>query len=147
MEAARVQANVAPLARSAAQGIGKLAEALRAPRGSAEELDEARELLEYWERRARRLPRWALGRRREARTMAARWRERVCAAEQQRYGRGLLGTASQLALEHRMPTALGHRGRQAMRVTAYAAVTFAVALMLVLATAVALVAEAVLGAL
>src|SRR5829696_6277733 len=95
-------------------GLAGLVEALRAPRASAaEELEEARELLAYWEERARRLPRWALMRRREARDMAWRWRERVADAERVRYGRGLLGAASQLAIERRLPTAVARRGRQA----------------------------------
>ena len=79
--------------------------------------------------------------------MAWRWRERVRAAEQVRYGRGLLGTASQVAIERRMPTTLAHRGRQAARLAAYTAVATAVTLLLVLAAAIAVVAEAVLGAL
>ena len=119
--------------------------ARRAP--PADELDDARELLAYWEQRARRLPRWAVMRRREAREMARRWRERVRHAEQARYGRGLLGAASQLAIEHRMPTAVAHRGRQAARLALYAAATAALTFALVLAAAVAVVAEAVLGAL
>jgi len=48
-------------------------------------LDEARSSLQYWERRHARLPlyrRWA---RREARAMAARWQERVEAAERARF--------------------------------------------------------------
>ena len=36
-------------------------------------LEDARESLAYWESRARRLPRHAIRRRREARDMAARW--------------------------------------------------------------------------
>jgi hypothetical protein len=128
--------------------LGRLVESLRAPRGGGgEELDEARELLAYWEQRARRLPRWALMRRREAREMALRWRARVRAAEQDRYGRGLLGAASQLAVERRVPTSLAHRGRQAVRIAGYAALTAAITLALVAAVAVALVAEVLLGAL
>jgi hypothetical protein len=126
----------------------RLAQSLLTPRGRHDEdLDEARELLAYWEQRARRLPRWALMRRREAREMAWRWRERVRAAEQARYGRGVLGAASQLAVERRMPTAVAHRGRQAARLAAYAAVSVAITLALVAAAAVAIMAEAVLGAL
>ena len=123
-------------------GLADLAEALRTPRGAADELDEARELLVYWEQRARRLPRWALMRRREARQMAWRWRERVRAAEQVRYGRGVLGVASQLAVERRMPTTVAHRGRQAVRLGVYAAASVAVTMMLVLVAALALVAGA-----
>jgi hypothetical protein len=144
MSSARVQRSPWPAAQELLTG---LAESLRTPRGVADELDEARELLAYWEQRARALPRWALVRRREARAMALRWRERVRAAEQQRYGRGLLGAASQFALERRVPTTVAHRGRQAARVAVYTAVTAAVTLLLVLAAAIAVVAEAVLGAL
>jgi hypothetical protein len=128
-------------------GLAELATTLRSPRGVADELEEARELLAYWEQRARRLPRWALMRRREARAMALRWRERVRIAEQQRYGHGMLGVASQFAVERRMPATLAHRGRQAARLAAYTVVTAAVTVLLVLAAAIAVVAEAVLGAL
>jgi hypothetical protein len=127
--------------------MSRLAEALLAPRDTADELDEARELLAYWERRARMLPLWAVKRRREAREMAWRWRERVRAAEQVRYGSGLLGAASQLAVERRMPTNVSHRGRQAARVVGYAAVTAAITVALVAAAAVVVVADALLGAL
>ena len=132
---------------AAASGVAELAAGLRTPHGAADELAEARELLAYWEGRLRRLPRWAVMRRREARAMAARWRERVGAPEQLRYGRGLVGAASQLAIERRMPVSLTHRGRQAARVAVLGAVTVAVTLALVLAAAVAVVGEAVLGAL
>jgi hypothetical protein len=147
MPSARAQRQPWPLAQALLRELAKVAAAVRTPRGAADDLDEARELLAYWEQRARRLPRWALMRRREARAMAWRWRDRVRAAEQARYGRGLLGAASQLAVERRMPTTVAHRGRQAARVVAYAAVTAAVTLLLVLAAAAAVVAEAVLGAL
>lgn len=144
MPSARVQRSPWPAAQGLLTG---LAESLRTPRGVADELEESRELLAYWEQRARALPRWALMRRREARAMAMRWRERVRAAEQERYGRGLLGAASQFALERRMPSTVAHRGRQAARVALYTAATAAVTLLLVLAAAIAVVAEAVLGAL
>jgi hypothetical protein len=147
MPSARAQRQPWPVAQGWLRELAELAASLRTPRGVADELDEARELLAYWEQRARRLPRWALLRRREARAMAWRWRERVRAAEQDRYGRGLLGAASQLAVERRMPATVAHRGRQAARMVGYAAVTSAIALALVLAAAVAVVAEAVLGAL
>jgi hypothetical protein len=116
-------------------------------RAAASELAEARELLAYWEQRARRLPRWALLRRREARATARRWRQHVRSAEQVRYGHGLLGAASQLAVEHRMPTSVAHRSRQALRLAAYTAALALLTLMLVFAAAVAVVAETVLGAL
>jgi hypothetical protein len=145
MPPARAARQSWPVANGWRDGLGRLAEALRAPRAAADELDDARELLAYWEQRARRLPRWALMRRREAREMAGRWRERVRAAEQIRYGRGLLGAASQLAVERRVPALVAHRGRQAGRLAIYTAVTAAITLALVLAAAVAVVAEAVLG--
>jgi hypothetical protein len=123
----------------------RIAESVRVPAAAADELVEARELLTYWEGRLRGLPRWALMRRREARAMAARWRQRVRAAEQLRYGRGWTGAASQLALEGRMPTRIAHRGRQAARVAVYGAVAVALTFALVLLAAVAAVAEAVLA--
>ena len=146
MPSARAQRPPWPAAKDVLAGLLRLAESLLAPRGAADELDEARELLAYWEQRARRLPRWALKRRREAHEMAWRWRERVRAAEQDRYGAGLIGAASQLAVERRLPTKVSHRGRQAARVAGYAVLTTAITLLLVAAVVVALVAEAVLGA-
>ena len=147
MPSARAQRQPWPVAQEVFGGLSRLAEALLAPREAADELDEARELLAYWERRARMLPLWALMRRREAREMAWRWRERVRAAEQARYGAGLLGAASLLAVERRMPTKVSHRGRQAARVVGYAAVTAAITIALVAAAAVVVVADALLGAL
>jgi hypothetical protein len=141
MPAARAQRSSWPALQEL---IGVVADALRSPRGGADELDEARELLAYWEQRARRLPRWALKRRREAHDMAFRWRERVRAAEQDRYGRGVLGAASQYAVERRMPTVITHRGRQAARIALYTAVTASVTMLLVFAAVVALVAATVL---
>ena len=129
-------------------GLAGLLEALRAPRAAAaDELAEARELLVYWERRARRLPRWAVMRRREARDMARRWRDRVSEAEQRRYGGGLIGAASMYAIERRTPASLAHRGRRAGRVVLYTAASAVLTLLLVLAAVAAIVAETVLGAL
>jgi hypothetical protein len=147
MPSARAQRQPRPVAQGLLHELGELAGSLRTPRGAAEELDEARELLAYWEQRARRLPRWALMRRREARSAAWRWRERVRAAEQVRYGSEVLGAASLLALERRLPTTLAHRGRQAARLALYTAAVATVTLLVVLAAAVAVVAETVLGAL
>ncbi len=79
--------------------------------------------------------------------MARRWRERVRAAEQVRFGHGLLGAAAQLAVERRMPTTVAHRGRQALQLAAYTAALTTLTFVLVLVAAVAIVAEAVLGAL
>jgi hypothetical protein len=81
----------------------------------APELTEARESLEYWERRVHRLPRWALGRRREARAMVARWRERVREAERSTYGDGVLGTVMMLAFERRLPLRVRRHGRRLAR--------------------------------
>ena len=147
MPPVRAQRSPWPTAQALFDGLAELAAALRTPRAAADELEEARELLAYWEQRARRLPRYALMRRREARAMAGRWRERVRAAEQVRYGRGLLGAASQMAVEHRLPTTLAHRGRQAARMAAYTAVTATLTVLVVFAVAVTLLAQAVLGAL
>ena len=93
--------------------------ALAAPRCAADELVEARELLAYWERRARRLPRWALMRRREARAMAPR----VARAASATPSRSATATACWVrrrsyAVERRMPTTVAHRGRQAVRLAA-----------------------------
>lgn len=106
------------------------------------DLTDARESLEYWERRARRLPRMALRRRREARTMAERWRERVSAAERAAYGRGIAGTLLMLACEQRLPSRAVHRGRTVLRrvaigtgVTAVTMVAGLVALTALLASA------------
>jgi len=147
MPSARAQHQPWPVAREWLIRLTELARSLRAPRAAAEELEEARELLAYWEQRARRLPRWALMRRREARDMAWRWRERVADAERVRYGRGLLGAASQLAIERRMPTAVAHRARRTARLATCAAMTVAITVLLVAAAAVAVLAETVLGAL
>ena len=143
MPATRAERPFRPVLQVVLGGLAELADALRTPRGAAGELDEARELLAYWEQRARRLPRWAVMRRREARAMAARWRARVRTAEQVRYGRGLLGTASQLAVERRMPATVAHRGRQAARVAAGTAIAAGLTVLLVFAAAVAVIAEAV----
>ena len=136
-----------PAAREILGEVARMAESLLAPRAGTDELDEARELLAYWETRSRRLPRWAVMRRREARAMAWKWRERVRVEEQARYGRGVLGVASQLAVERRVPTALAHRGRSAVRIAGYATMSVAITLALVAAAAVAVVAEILLSAL
>ena len=134
------------LRRGLRAGWARIAESLRASRAAAGELAEARELLAYWEQRRAAPALGADAPPRGARD-GARWRERVRAAEQVRYGRGLLGAASQLAVERRMPTTVAHRGRQALRLAACTAVDRRFTLVLVLAAAVAVVAEAVLGAL
>jgi len=151
MTSARLHRSPWPAARAWVEergGVGAIAEALLAPRrAGAEELEEARELLAYWERRARRLPRWALMRRREAREMAARWRARVRTAEERRYGHGLLGAASMFALERRAPTTLAHRGRRAARVVAYAAAGVALTFTALFLAAAVAIAHAVFSVL
>jgi len=54
-------------------------------------LDEARSSLEYWQRRLKALPLYRRAARREAREMAARWQERVQAAEQALFEASLFG--------------------------------------------------------
>ena len=92
------------------------------------ELTDARESLAYWEGRARRLPRLALRRRREARTMAARWRMRVSEAERAAYGRGFAGALLLLATERRLPQATVHTGRILLRRTLQAVAVTALTL-------------------
>jgi hypothetical protein len=107
---------------------------------SAAELDDARESLAYWEQRAQRLPRHAVRRRREARSLARRWHLRVVEAERARYGRGILGLALLVALERRLPESARHGGRMLARRGAQAAGLLTVALVgLLLAGAVAAV--------
>jgi hypothetical protein len=79
------------------------------------ELADARDSLVYWELRARRLPRYAFRRRREARTLAARWERRVAEAESARYGRGLPGALAMLVMEQRVPILLQARSRRVAR--------------------------------
>ena len=54
-------------------------------------IDDARRSLEYWERRHKALPLYQRGARREAREMAARWDERVRAAEQAGFESSVVG--------------------------------------------------------
>jgi hypothetical protein len=54
-------------------------------------LDDARRSLEYWERRHKALPLYHRRARREAREMAARWDERVRAAELARFESSVAG--------------------------------------------------------
>jgi hypothetical protein len=56
-------------------------------------LEDARRSLEYWERRRESLPLHRRGARREAREMAARWSDRVQAAERAQFEATLLGRA------------------------------------------------------
>jgi hypothetical protein len=99
-------------------------------------LDDARESLAYWEARGRSLPRHAIGKRREARAVAARWHQRVAAAERETYGRGLVGALLIVATERRLPESTCHAGRVvAHRARQAAIVVVAVVLTLLLATA------------
>src|SRR3954451_15128491 len=82
----------------------------------ATDLHDARDSLEYWEERARRLPRYALRKRREARAMTSRWRARVLDAERSTYGDGFLGAALMLVAERRLPTRVRSSGRRAARI-------------------------------
>jgi hypothetical protein len=99
------------------------------------DLEDAREALAYWERRAGTLPRRALRRRREARAMAQRWHARVAEAEAAAYGRGLLGALALAVTERRLPERARHTGRTVARRTRQAAVVAvtATAALLVLA--------------
>jgi hypothetical protein len=79
-------------------------------------LPEARESLTYWESRLERLPLHAIRKRREAREMATRWRERVCEAERARYGGGMLGALLMLLAERRLPLDTRHSSQRVMRI-------------------------------
>jgi hypothetical protein len=103
-------------------------------------LVEARESLLYWESRLQALPRRAVRRRREAREMAARWRERVSQAELAEYGPGLIGTLFMLVAERRMPARTRHAGDQLARAGKYALVSAAVVAASLMLLTVALIA-------
>jgi hypothetical protein len=105
------------------------------------QLEDARESLAYWEDRARRLPRYAIRRRREAREMAARWHVRVAEAERAVYGRGLLGALLLLAAERRLPESTRRAGRRLARRTAQAAVLICVATIALIVTGMVAVIE------
>jgi hypothetical protein len=99
-----------------------------------QDLADAREALAYWEQRARRLPRRAVRRRREARALAQRWR--VAEAERKRYGSGLIGALLLLAVERRLPEPARQLARWTVR-------TFLALTIAVVAVAVALTVAAV----
>jgi hypothetical protein len=107
------------------------------------DLSDARESLAYWERRAHRLPRLAVRRRREARAMAMRWRARVADAERAAYGRGLAGAVLQLAFERRLPESTRRTGRLVARRALQAAAVVAFTLVACLAAVAALVIDLV----
>ena len=104
-------------------------------------LPEARESLSYWETRLQTLPRRAVRKRREAREMAERWRERVCEAERVQYGAGILGALFLLAAERRLPTEASYASRRVARVASRAALAAFVALAAVLVVAGVVVLE------
>jgi hypothetical protein len=85
------------------------------PIAASVDLDDARESLAYWEDRARRLPRYAVRRRREALTMAERWRSRVVEGEGVKYGRGLVGALLLLVIEGRLPESARYTRRVVLR--------------------------------
>jgi hypothetical protein len=93
----------------------------------ATDLHDARESLDYWEERARRLPVYALRKRREARAMASRWRNRVLDAERSTYGDGFFGAALMLVFERRLPTRVRSSGRRAARIAVGTGVAFVAA--------------------
>ena len=103
-------------------------------------LPEARESLDYWERRAHTLPRLAVRQRREAREMAARWRARVSEAERLEYGAGLLGAVFMVMAERRLPATTQHTGRTLVKAALWTAI---VTTLLVVLLIVALFAAAV----
>jgi hypothetical protein len=90
-------------------------------------LPEARESLTYWESRLDRLPRTAVRKRREAREMATRWRDRVCEAERAQYGAGVLGALVLLVAEQRLPTRTQHTSRSLARTARNVALALLVA--------------------
>ncbi len=99
------------------------------------ELVEARESLAYWETRLETLPRRAVRKRREAREMTARWRERVSEAERLQYGAGILGAILLFAAERRLPVGARATGRSLVRAGMGAAVAVAVAVVALLVVA------------
>ncbi len=106
-------------------------------------LHEARESLAYWEDRARRLPRHAVLRRREARAMATRWSSRVADAERERYGRGILGALMVVVAEGRVPEGTRHSGRRLARRAGQGLALAGVACFAMLVLAVTVVVELV----
>ena len=110
-----------------ARALGSLS-ALDSSDDGRGELADARESLAYWEHRAAELPRHAIRKRREARVLAARWRDRVAHAEREVYGRGLLGLVLLLVAERRLPQRTRHTAHLALRRAAQVALALVVAL-------------------
>jgi hypothetical protein len=69
--------------------------------GAPPPLHEAREALDFWQRRLERLPRRRIAARREARAMTETWTARVREAELAACGSGPLGTLRRLLLTPR----------------------------------------------
>jgi hypothetical protein len=88
-------------------------------------LPEARESLTYWEARLQYLPRRAVRKRREAREMARRWRDRVEEAERSQYGAGLLGAVFMFYVERRLPASTRRNAHRLVRVGKGAVLAFA----------------------
>jgi uncharacterized membrane protein len=113
-------------------------------------LGDARESLTYWESRLETLPRRAVRKRREAREMAARWRERVCEAERVHYGAGILGAVLMVLAERRLPTETRYASRRLARVasrTAFAAFALLATVLVVAGVAIVELLAAIVRAL
>jgi hypothetical protein len=108
-----------------------------------DDLDDAREALDYWERRERSLPRHRVAARREARAMARRWAGRVAAAERAQYGRGLLGALLLVTFEGRLPQTTRQTGRRLARRTGQVALLLVVLVAALALTVVVAAAELV----
>ena len=113
-------------------------------------LGDARESLTYWESRLETLPRRAVRKRREAREMASRWRERVCEAERVQYGAGVLGAVLMVLAERRLPTEARYASRRVARVAsraAFAAFALLAAVLVVAGVAIVELLAAIVSAL
>jgi hypothetical protein len=98
-------------------------------------LPEARESLTYWESRLERLPRRAVRKRREAREMTIRCRERVSEIERHEYGAGVLGALLLFLAERRLPLGAQQTGRKLVRVGAGVAAAFVLTIVALLVVA------------
>jgi hypothetical protein len=102
------------------------------------EIEEAREALGYWSRRAQRLPWYRRSARREAEAMAARWRTRLVAAHLDRRGLRRLRPMAQVLLDRR-----ARRLRSTFRRLVTVFVLATVATLAAFATAIALLLQAI----
>jgi hypothetical protein len=71
-------------------------------------ISEAREALDYWSRRAERLPWYRRGQRREARVLAARWRVRLTRAHLERLRLARAEPVVAPLLDTRQRSGVGH---------------------------------------